>query len=122
MLDRQGITGIVFFVRDLDRTQAFWKDSLGIPIDVRGEGDERWGYGDAGKTGVILFESPQPQPPMPVFGLDQGGIETVVAKLAEKNVQIVTPVSHAPGGWTADFEDPSGIVFSLYQTADKPKT
>ena len=122
MLDQHGITGIVFYVRDLDRTATFWKNALNISIDVRGEGDEKWAYGDAGKTGVIFFESEEPRPPLPVFGLDDGGIETVVARLAEQNVQIVTPVSHAPGGWTADFEDPSGILFSLYQEASKPKT
>ena len=121
MLDRHGITGIVFFVRDLDRARDFWRDALGIETEIRGAGRERWMYGEAGPTGVIFFESDESRPPMPVFGLNDGGIETVVARLAERRVQIVTPVSHAPGGWTADFADPDGTHFSLYQTDDKPK-
>jgi predicted enzyme related to lactoylglutathione lyase len=121
MLDTHGITGIVFFVRDLDRTRDFWQDALGIDVEIRGEGDDRWMYGEAGKTGIVFFQTADPQPPIPVFGLDDGGIEAVVAKLAERNVQIVTPVSHAPGGWTADFTDPDGTLLSLYQSSDRPK-
>ena len=122
MLDKHGITGIVFFVRDLDRSQAFYRDTLGLTADIHGEGEERWMSGDAGKTSIIFFQSKTPRPPMPVFGLMDGGIETVVARLAERAVQIVTPVSHAPGGWTADFNDPDGVLLSLYQYDDKPKT
>ena len=122
MLDQHGITGIVFFVRDLARSEAFYRDTLGLEAKVMGEGDERWMYGHAGPTAMIFFESPEPRPPMPVFGLEDGGIETVVARLAERAVQIVTPVSHAPGGWTADFADPDGTLFSLYQEAEKPRT
>ena len=121
MLAKDGITGIVFFVRDLARSERFYRDTLGLDATIQGEGDERWMYGHAGKTAMIFFESDTPRPPMPVFGLEEGGIETVVAKLAEQRVQIVTPVSHAPGGWTADFADVDGTVFSLYQEGDKPK-
>ena len=122
MLDKDGITGIVFFVRDLDRSQAFYSQTLGLTAEIHGEGEERFMMGQAGQTSIIFFESPEPRPPLPVFGLEEGGIEDVVARLAEQNVQIVTPVSHAPGGWTADFEDPDGTMFSLYQDAAKPKT
>ena len=122
MLNTHGITGIVFFVRDLGRTRDFYRDALGLDVTVEGEGEERFMHGRAGPTAVIFFESPEPRPPMPVFDLQDGGIETVVAALAEKRVQIVTPVSHAPGGWTADFADPDGTVLSLYQDAAKPKT
>ncbi len=121
-LAKDGITGIVFFVRDLDRSQAFYRDTLGLNAEIRGEGAERWMFGDAGKTSIIFFEYPTPRAPLPVFGLEEGGIEDVVARLAEHAVQIVTPVSHAPGGWTADFGDPDGTLFSLYQEASKPKT
>ena len=122
MLDTHGITGIVFFVRDLDRSRAFYRDALGLEAEIHGEGEERWMLGQAGRIAMVFFESQQPRPPMPVFGLEEGGIETVVARLAELKVQIVTPVSHAPGGWTADFADPDGTVMSLYQDAAKPTT
>ena len=35
---------------------------------------------------------------------------------------IVTPVSHAPGGWSAEFADADGHVLSMYQTEDVPRS
>ena len=121
MLTKPGITTIVLYVRNLDRSRDFYEKSLGLDTSLRGEGDERFMTTQAGQTTLIFFESDHPKPPVPVFELPEGGIENVVAKLAEARVQIVTPVSHAPGGWTADFQDPDGHVLSLYQSADQPK-
>jgi len=45
----------------------------------------------------------------------------MVSELAGKGVTIVTPVSHAPGGWSAETSDPEGHVLSMYQSADKPR-
>lgn len=121
MLNKPGITAIVLYVRDLERSRKFYAESLGLDATVRGEGEERFMMAQAGRTSLIVFESPEPRPPVPVFELDEGGIEDVVARLAEARVQIVTPVSHAPGGWTADFHDPDQNLLSLYQSAEKPK-
>ena len=46
----------------------------------------------------------------------------VVAALVEKGVTIVTPVSEAPGGWSADFLDPDGFGLGLYQSEAKPRS
>ncbi len=45
----------------------------------------------------------------------------MVSELAAKGVTIVTPVSHAPGGWSAEIKDAEGHVLSMYQSADKPR-
>jgi glyoxylase I family protein len=45
----------------------------------------------------------------------------VVASLAAAGVEIVTPVSEAPGGWSADFRDPEGHLMSFFQDAALPK-
>ena len=45
-------------------------------------------------------------------------VEAAVASLAQAGVEIVTPVSEAPGGWSAEFKDPDGHLLALYQTAD----
>ena len=58
----------------------------------------------------------EPQPrntPAIVFGLAEGGIDTIVAALAQAGVEIVTPVSEAPGGWSANFLDPDGFGLGL---------
>lgn len=46
----------------------------------------------------------------------------MVANLAAKGVTIVTPVSEAPGGWSADFADPDGFSLGLWQPGDKPRS
>jgi predicted enzyme related to lactoylglutathione lyase len=58
--------------------------------------------------------------PILVFDLADGGIDAVIAGLAEAGTAIVTPVSHAPAGWSAEFTDPDGHVFFMYQSEDRP--
>ena len=60
--------------------------------------------------------------PALVFELADGGIDDVVAALAAKGVTIVTPVSEAPGGWSADFLDPDGFGLGLYQSGEVPRS
>ena len=59
--------------------------------------------------------------PIVVFGLEKGGIETLVERLVEKGVQIVAPVSEAPGGFSADFLDPDGHMLAFYQSGKAPR-
>ena len=53
--------------------------------------------------------------------LPEGGIDGVIESLAAKGATIVTPVSEAPGGWSAEFADPDGYVLSLYQSEKAPR-
>lgn len=43
--------------------------------------------------------------PQVVFGLAKGGTDDLVASLASAGVEIVTPVTEAPGGWSSEFKD-----------------
>ena len=117
---------IVFNVKDLDRTERFYREHLGLEFE-RGQ-DEFGGTAFlSAKIGndVDLMVFPgEPQPgntPGVVFSLGDGGIDTLVESLAAKGVEIVTPVSEAPGGWYGDFRDPDGQVISLYQANELPK-
>ncbi len=58
--------------------------------------------------------------PVVVFELEEGYMESVLEKLAKEGVQIVTPVSEAPGGWSADFIDPDGHPLAFFQSGDLP--
>jgi len=40
----------------------------------------------------------------------------------QQGVTIVTPVSEAPGGWSADFLDPDGFGLGLWSPEDKPRS
>ena len=127
MLNGPLSASVVFYVKDITRTEAFYRDVLGLKLDKREDGPPPfWLYGKVG-TGpeIIFFEMPDAKvgsTPALIFDLGDGGIDDVVAELTAKGVTIVTPVSEAPGGWSADFTDPDGFGLGLYQSGDKPRS
>ncbi|WP_295814405.1 VOC family protein [uncultured Nitratireductor sp.] len=126
MLSNIRIGNICYYVNDIDRTEAFYRDVIGLNVE-RMEGDEETGdwllASIANNIDLIFFkmESRPGNTPIVVFDLSEGGIDDVVAGLAEKGATIVTPVSHAPGGWSAEFADPDGHVMSVYQSEERPR-
>ncbi len=129
MLKDPKIDAIVFYVKDIKLTEAFYRDVLGLttrlmPPHAEG-GDEEvpWMRADAGQTTLVFFQRNEKpgRTPIVVFGLEKGGIDAIVEQLARKGVQIVVPVSEAPGGWSADFLDPDGHMLSLYQSNKSPR-
>lgn len=114
---------IVFIVSDLARTHRFYAETLGLPFEVE---DFENGYLQArvpGGTELVFLhgEAQTGSTPQVVFGLARGGIDATVSALAAAGVEIVTPVSEAPGGWSAEFKDPAGHVLSLYQDGALPR-
>lgn len=127
MLRSPRIDNVVFFVADLERTERFYADVLGVTI-VRqtdeGEGGASMLIAHLENSLDLVFFEGEVRPgnsPILVFTLAEGGIDGVVDGLVAAGVSIVTPVSHAPGGWSADFADPDGYTLSLYQTAERPR-
>lgn len=116
---------IVFYVADIARTEAFYNETLGLQLE-RMEGAEPYWLQASIENGpdLIFFEMDgvRGNTPAIVFELDEGGIDDVVAELAEKGVNIVTPVSEAPGGWSADFLDPDGFGLGLWQSGELPRS
>lgn len=133
MLKNHRVGAIVFYVKDIERSLKFYRDSLGL--DARYMPPEKeedhvddpyhgpWFIIETANTSLIFFKGDQKpgMTPVVVFSLAEGGINGVVEELVRRQVQIVTPVSKAPGGWTADFADPDGHTLSLYQTEAVPK-
>ena len=123
MLNNYAITTLVFFVKDLKRTNQFYSEVLGLTTNTS-EGHEGSYITAQSGTLTLVFipgeESPG-QSPVIVFALD-GGIDDLVESLVKQKVEIVVPVSEAPdGGLSADFLDPDGHILSLYQPADMPR-
>lgn len=125
MLPKPHRASIVFYVSDIMRTEAFYNDVLGLDL-TRQEGAEPFWLQATLDRGleIVFFEMPAERGNTPaiVFDLTEGGIDDIVAALAEKGVTIVTPVEEAPGGWSADFLDPDGFGLGLYQAGDKPRS
>jgi predicted enzyme related to lactoylglutathione lyase len=116
---------VVFYVSDIVRTEKFYNETMGLDL-VRMEGAEPfWLSGTLeGGLDLVFFEMDgvRGNTPALVFTVDDGGIDDVVAALAEQGVTIVTPVSEAPGGWSADFLDPDGFGLGLWQSGDLPRS
>lgn len=126
MIPSPRIANIFFYVSDIDRTERFYRDVIGLEVQrMPDDGDGRpWLNAPIpGNTDLIFFrgEVRAGNSPILVFDLAGGGIDAVIAGLAEAGTTIVTPVSHAPGGWSAEFADPDGHVFSVYQSEDQPR-
>jgi glyoxylase I family protein len=116
---------IVFYVSDIARTEAFYNETLGLGLERMEGAEPFWLQGTIEDgPGLIFFEMDgvRGNTPAIVFDLDEGGIDDVVAELAQKGVNIVTPVSEAPGGWSADFLDPDGFGLGLWQSGDLPRS
>lgn len=127
MLSKYRIGNICYYVNDIDRTEAFYRDVIGLNVQrMEGEKDEGdWLLASIENNIELIFFKMECRPgntPIIVFDLVDGGIDDMVAGLAERGATIVTPVSHAPGGWSAEFADPDGHVLSMYQTAEAPRS
>ncbi|WP_369058754.1 VOC family protein [Caulobacter sp. 73W] len=115
---------IVFYVSDLVRTEAFYNETLGLDLQRQEGAEPFWLQAQLGDLGIIFFqmEGTRGDTPALVFDVTEGGIDDIVAGLATKGVTIVTPVSEAPGGWSADFLDPDGFGLGLWQSGELPRS
>ena len=116
--------GVVFNVSDIDRTERFYRDILGIELERQPGGDHGdWlmGVFDNGLE-LMFFEGEETigRSPIVVFELEEGYIESIVEEMAKEGVEIVTPVTEAPGGWSVDFRDPDGHPMAFFQSENLP--
>lgn len=117
---------LILYVRDVLRTERFYEKHLGVTF-ARNAWDDGsvWLLAKIGNETEMLVFPGEPEPgnsPSIVFGLAEGGIDTVVASLQAGGADIVSPVADAPGGWSADFKDPDGHTMSIFQAGTLPKT
>ncbi|HEY0861441.1 VOC family protein [Pseudoxanthomonas sp. F37] len=123
MISHCKVGAIVFFVSDLARSVAFYRNTLGLPVQVVEGHDGPFAVGDVGDLSLVFIprEARAGESPVVVFSLD-GGIDDHAEALAAKGVEIVVPVSESPdGGLSLDFLDPDGNVLSLHQPEGAPR-
>lgn len=116
---------LVYYVSDIERTERFYSETLGLDL-MRMEGADPFWLQASLESGLDLIffqmEGERGNTPAIIFTVDEGGIDDIVAELAANGVSIVTPVSEAPGGWSADFLDPDGFGLGLWQSEDLPRS
>jgi predicted enzyme related to lactoylglutathione lyase len=123
------VGAIVFYVKDLNRSEAFYRDTMAMKTSMKQghynetQPEEGMLFVEAGEVTMIFFQRNERvgRSPIVVFTLADGGIDALVENLAKRGVQIVLPVSEAPGGWTSDFLDPDGHMLSFYQSSKSPR-
>ncbi len=123
MLANAKVGAIVFFVGVLERSIAFYRDTLGLPVNEIDGHDGPFALAEVGGLTLIFIQrrATAGDSPVVVFNLD-GGIDDVAEALVAKGVEIVVPVSEAPdGGLTLDFVDPDRNALSLYQPQGAPR-
>lgn len=123
MLANAKVGAIVFFVGVLERSIAFYRDTLGLPVNEIDGHDGPFALAELGGLALIFIQrrATAGDSPVVVFNLD-GGIDDVAEALVAKGVEIVVPVSEAPdGGLTLDFVDPDRNALSLYQPQGAPR-
>jgi glyoxylase I family protein len=117
---------VVYYVSDIARTEAFYTETLGMKLERREDGPPPfWLHGKLEQGLELIFfemEAVRGGTPALIFDLPDGGIDDIVEELVSKGVTIVTPVSEAPGGWSADFLDPDGFGLGLYQAETLPRS
>lgn len=123
MLTNCKVGAIVFFISDLARSVAFYRDTLGLPVEIVEGHDGAFAMAEVGELTLVFIPRPARtgESPVVVFSL-AGGIDDYADALAGKGVEIVVPVSESPdGGLSLDFLDPDGNVLSLHQNEGAPR-
>lgn len=116
---------IVYYVSDIQRTETFYNETFGLGLERMEGADPFWLQGQLANGLELIFfemEGTRGNTPAIVFEVGDGGIDDIVAELADSGVTIVTPVSEAPGGWSADFLDPDGFGLGLWQSGELPRS
>lgn len=123
MLKDCSVGAIVFFVAHLDRSIAFYRDTLGLPVAAVDGADGPYGLAEVGGVALVFITRPVRigESPVIVFNVE-GGIDDYADALANRGVEIVVPVSECPdGGLSVDFVDPDRNALSIYQPKGAPR-
>ncbi len=109
---------ISYAVSDMDRAEAFYRDTLGLEVEVpRGEpGTRANGYMelDAGGTAIALVVLPQKHPNA-ISALSVEDVGAAVEELREKGVPIAMEPIETPVCYMAVVTDPDGNQILLHQ-------
>jgi lactoylglutathione lyase len=115
---------VILFVADLERSTAFYRDVVGVPFKLRGDGyvefateGSRFGLYDRNRLGELTGHDHEP-PSRPggevVFLV--GDVDAEAERLREAGVRVLSgPLDRAWGHRTLHVEDPDGFVVELAQ-------
>jgi lactoylglutathione lyase len=115
---------VILFVADLERSVAFYRDVIGLPFKLRGDGyaefatkRTRFGLYDRNRLGELTGHGPRaPASPGGEVVFLVGDVDAEAERLRAAGVAILKgPVDRAWGHRTLHLEDPDGFVVELAQ-------
>jgi catechol 2,3-dioxygenase-like lactoylglutathione lyase family enzyme len=117
MLPIQGIFEIAVRVKDLSRSEAFYKNVLGLEVSMRDE-QRNWLFMWIGRrSGMIVLQEDKNDWPVQhfAFKIASADLDGAASLLRKRGVTVSEPVQHgAMGGTSVYFDDPDGNQLELY--------
>jgi lactoylglutathione lyase len=120
----------VLFIDDLDRSKAFYVDTLGFTLGFEDDtsaglfvGEDMFmlvtvASGEDMLTGETL-STPKGQRPTGLFNIFVEDVDAAFEQLKAKGVEfIVEPIDRYWGRRTAHFKDPDGVVWEISQSIE----
>jgi lactoylglutathione lyase len=113
---------VILFVADLERSVAFYRDVIGLPFKLQGDGyvefateGSRFGLYDRNRLQELTGQGPEaPRSPGGEVVFLVGDVDAEAERLREAGATILKgPVDRAWGHRTLHVEDPDGFVVEL---------
>ena len=96
---------------DLERSLAFWHETLGVPVKLREPGHAEL---QTETVLLVLRETDEPQTgPGPALGWEDEDLAAAAAELEAKGVELEAPVDSGLRGTRRRFRDPDGHLLEL---------
>ncbi len=116
MLPIHGLFEVAIRVKDLARSEVFYRETLGLEVGLRDEG-RRWLFLKVGgQAGVVVLQEDKGDWPTQhvAFAVDEAEIEASARDLARQGVVVEGPVYHEwMGAKSIYFSDPDGHDLEL---------
>jgi lactoylglutathione lyase len=119
----RGVYEVAIRVKDLPRSEAFYRDVLGLEVGLRDERRPWLFLRTGGQAGMLVLQEDKGEWPAQhlAFTVDADDIEGAAATLREHGVMVRGPVFHA---WmpatSVYFVDPDGHQLELCAPTHKP--
>jgi lactoylglutathione lyase len=118
----QQVGYVILFVADLERSTAFYRDVIGLPFKLRGDGyvefateGSRFGLYDRNRLGELTGQDAEaPRRPGGEVVFLVGDVDAEAERLRGAGARVLKgPVDRAWGHRTLHVEDPDGFVVEL---------
>jgi lactoylglutathione lyase len=105
------INVVYLYVRDLDRSVAFYRDVLGLPIE---KADEHWADARLDGLRFALHTGERVEPGTVWIDFEVDDVDAAAEHLRAAGVE-VGEINREPYGSFCDFVDPDGYRLELFQ-------